>query len=82
VSHALAIRHAFHSGAEVYDFMEHIATEIFDAIYDSVSTKQNLAQLGTELRAEMAQLELRLEQRIDRVVIRLGTLIVAWLAPG
>jgi hypothetical protein len=55
---------------------ERIATEIFDAIHDNVATKQDLAQLGTELRAEMAQLELRLEARIDRVVMRLGSLMV------
>lgn len=55
---------------------ERIATEIFDAIHDNVATKQDVAQLGTELRAEMAQLELRLEARIDRVVLRLGSLIV------
>ncbi len=45
---------------------ERIATEIFDAIHDNVATK-------TDLR----ELELRLEARIDRVVVRLGTLIVA-----
>ena len=51
-------------------------TRGFDAIHDNVATKQDLAQLGTELRVEMAQVELRLEARIDRVVLRLGSLIV------
>jgi len=44
---------------------ERIATEIFDAIHDNVATK-------TDLR----ELELRLESRIDRVVVRLGSLMV------
>jgi hypothetical protein len=45
---------------------EKIATEIFDAIHDNVATK-----------ADLRELELRLDARIDRVVVRLGTLIVA-----
>jgi hypothetical protein len=44
---------------------ERIATEIFDAIHDNVATKQDLREL-----------ELRLEARIDRVVIRLGGVVV------
>jgi hypothetical protein len=45
---------------------ERIATEIFDAIHDNVATK-----------ADLRELELSLQARIDRVVVRLGTLIVA-----
>jgi hypothetical protein len=45
---------------------ERIATEIYDAIHDNVATKQDLAALRAELKAH-----------IDRVVVRLGTLIVA-----
>jgi hypothetical protein len=45
---------------------ERIATEIFDAIHDNVATK-----------ADLRELELSLHARIDRVVVRLGTLIVA-----
>ena len=45
---------------------ERIATEIYDAIHDNVATKQDLAALRAELKAD-----------IDRVVVRLGTLIVA-----
>jgi hypothetical protein len=63
---------------------EKIATEIFDAIHDNVATKQDLqrveAALKTDIaavRADMRELELRLGARIDRVVVRLGTLIVA-----
>jgi hypothetical protein len=44
---------------------ERIATEIFDAIHDNVATK-----------ADLREVELRLEARIDRVVVRLGSLMV------
>ncbi len=55
---------------------ERIATEIFDAIHDNVATKQDLQATEAALRAELRELELRLEARIDRVVMRLGSLIV------
>jgi hypothetical protein len=62
---------------------ERIATEIFDAIYDNVATKADVDRLGacidqveSGLRAEMRELELRLEGRIDRTAVRLGSLIV------
>ena len=45
---------------------ERIATEIFDAIHDNVATKSDLREL-----------ELRLKAEIDRVVIRLGALVLA-----
>ncbi len=45
---------------------ERIATVIFDAIHDNVATKQDLQLVKTELEA-----------KIDRVVVRLGTLVVA-----
>ena len=44
---------------------ERIATEIFDAIHDNVATKSDIREL-----------ERRLEARIDRVVVRLGSLVV------
>jgi hypothetical protein len=44
---------------------ERIATEIFDAIHDNVATKQDLQLVKAELEA-----------RIDRVVVRLGSLMV------
>ena len=47
---------------------ERIATEIFDAIHDNVATKQDIARL----EAAMREMELRLDQRIDRMVTRLG----------
>ena len=52
---------------------ERIATEIFDAIHENVATKADIAAIKAELR----ELELRLDARIDRVVVRLGTLVVA-----
>ena len=51
---------------------ERIATEIFDAIHDNVATKADVQRLEAATR----ELELRLEARIDRVVVRLGSLIV------
>jgi hypothetical protein len=58
-------------------------TRGFDAIHDNVATKQDLQQIETALkadiaavRAEIRELELRMESRIDRVVVRLGSLIV------
>ena len=51
---------------------EHVAAEIFDAIRENVATKADLAELAH--RIELA--EHRLEARIDRVVVRLGMLMV------
>jgi hypothetical protein len=55
---------------------ERIATEIFDAIHDNVATKQDLQHVEATLKSDMRELELRLEACIDRVVLRLGSLIV------
>ena len=62
---------------------ERIATEIFDAIHENVATKADIDRLGTRidqvesgLKAEMRELELRLEVRIDRIVVRLGSVMV------
>jgi hypothetical protein len=62
---------------------ERIATEIFDAIHDNVATKQDLQNVESALKAEIAtvkaeirEVELRLEARIDRIVVRLGSLMV------
>jgi hypothetical protein len=51
---------------------ERIATEIFDAIHDNVATKQDLELV----RADLREVELRLGVRIDRIVVRLGSLMV------
>jgi hypothetical protein len=62
---------------------ERIATEIFDAIHDNVATKQDLKNVEASLKAEIAtvkaemlELELRVESRIDRIVVRLGSVMV------
>jgi flagellar motility protein MotE (MotC chaperone) len=62
---------------------ERIATEIFDAIHDNVATKSDLQAARTELKTDIAavqrdlrELELRLKSEIDRVVIRLGALVL------
>jgi hypothetical protein len=55
---------------------ERIATEIFDAIHDNVATKADLNRLEIGLKTELHELELRLEARVDRVVVRLGSLVV------
>ena len=53
---------------------ERIATEIFDAIHDNVATKQDLQALQRMLFASP-----RSRARIDRVVVRLGSLMVVLL---
>ena len=61
---------------------ERIATEIFDAIHGNVGTKGDLQATRTEkadiaaVKADLCEAELRLEARIDRVVVRLGSLVV------
>jgi hypothetical protein len=51
---------------------ERIATEIFDAIHDNVATKQDLRELQLRLDARFEAME----RQIDRVVTRLGALMV------
>jgi hypothetical protein len=51
---------------------ERIATEIFDAIHDSVATKQDLRELELRLDARFEAVG----RQIDRVVTRLGALVV------
>jgi uncharacterized protein YPO0396 len=51
---------------------ENIAGMIFDAIRENVATKADLA----ELRHDLRETELRLQARIDQVVVRLGGLVV------
>ena len=53
---------------------ERIATEIFEAIHDSVATKSDIERLETqtanlraELKSDLRELELRLGARIDRL---------------
>ena len=54
---------------------ERIATEIFDAIHDNVATKNDLRELEQRLDLRLVTLE----RQIDRVVIRLGAVVVVGL---
>jgi hypothetical protein len=55
---------------------ERIATEIYDAIHDNVATKQDLAQLRTELTARIDLIEHRLLTRLGgMIVVATGILI-------
>jgi hypothetical protein len=69
----LTLARALEGGGISRDAAERIATEIFDAIHDNVATKQDLHELELRLQVRFEAME----GRIDRVVIRLGTLIVA-----
>jgi hypothetical protein len=51
---------------------ERIATEIYDAIHDNVATKIDLRELEQRLDLRFEQLE----RRLDRMVVRLGALVV------
>jgi hypothetical protein len=51
-------------GGASRDVAEHIATEIYDAISSNVATKADVALV----RADLREMELRLEKQIDRVV--------------
>lgn len=51
---------------------ERIATEIYDAIHENVATKVDIAAV----RADLAAVRADLERQIDRMVVRLGALVV------
>jgi hypothetical protein len=54
---------------------EHLAATIFDAIRENVATKADLQALESRMLLRMTEIE----NRIDRVVIRLGSLaIILW----
>jgi phosphoglycolate phosphatase-like HAD superfamily hydrolase len=68
------------------DAAEEVGTEIYDAIHDNVATKSDLQRTETALRTDFREVEQRLELRfatlerqIDRMVIRLGALVVVGL---
>jgi hypothetical protein len=76
----LTLAKALEEGGITRGAAEHIATEIFDAIHDNVATKQDLDLIRADLRELDLRLQVRFEamdRRIDRVVIRLGTLVLA-----
>ena len=86
----LTLTRALEGSGMQSDAAERIATEIYDAIHDNVATKADLDGVKIELKADLRELELRLDVRfaqidtrfeavakqIDRVVVRLGALVV------
>ena len=79
----LTLTRAFEGAGLKSGDAERIATEIYDAIHDNVATKTDVDHAVTTLRTEMRELEQRLELRferlerqIDRMVVRLGALVV------
>jgi hypothetical protein len=80
----LTLARALEEGGASRDAAEHIATEIYDAIHDNVATKSDVdlatTTLRTEItavRADLRQMEQRLEHQITRMTIRLGVFVVA-----
>lgn len=61
----LTLTRALEGGGMTSDAAERVATEIYDAIHNNVATKADIAAVRGEMR-EMEQ----------RIVIRLGALIV------
>jgi 2-phosphoglycerate kinase len=61
----LTLTRALEGSGMQSDAAERVATEIYDAIHDNVATK-----------ADLRELEQRLERQIDRMVVRLGALTV------
>jgi hypothetical protein len=69
---------------------DRVASEIYDAIHENVATKSDIAAVRSDIdvlraatksdiaavRADMREMEQRLERQIDRVVVRLGALVV------
>ena len=65
----LTLARALEEGGASRDAAEHIATEIYDAIHDNVATKTDVEHAVATLRAELREIE-------QRIVIRLGGLLV------
>ena len=65
----LTLARALEEGGASRDAAEHIATEIYDAIHDNVATKTDVEHAVATLRAELREME-------QRIVIRLGGLLV------
>jgi len=68
----LTLTRAFEGAGLKSDDAERIATEIYDAIHDNVATKTDLRELEQRLELRFE----KLERQIDRMVIRLGALVV------
>jgi hypothetical protein len=72
VTDRLTLTRAFEGAGIGSEAAERIATEIYDAIHANVATKADLALL----RQDLALVKADLEAKIDRIVVRLGALVV------
>jgi hypothetical protein len=75
----LTLTRAFEGAGLKSDDAERIATEIYDAIHDNVATKSDLREPEQRLDVWFANIDVRfanLGSQIDRMVIRLGALVV------
>jgi hypothetical protein len=61
----LSLSRAFEEAGIKTEAADKLASEIYHAIHDNVATK-----------ADLRELELRLEKQIERMVIRLGAVVV------
>jgi hypothetical protein len=68
----LSLTRAFEGAGLDSTAAERIATEIYDAIHENVATKADIAAV----RADLAAVKADLERQIDRIVVRLGALVV------
>ena len=68
----LSLTRAFEGAGLDSTAAERIATEIYDAIHENVATKADIAAV----RADLAPVKADLERQIDRIVVRLGALVV------
>jgi hypothetical protein len=73
----LGLTRAFEGAGLKSDDAERIATEIYDAIHDNVATKVDLDHAVATLRAELREMELRLDTIVAAVVIALTVLFGA-----
>jgi len=64
----LTLTRALEQGGIGRDAAEHIATEIFDAIHENVTTKTDLHTTEAALRADLALVEHRLLTRVGSMI--------------
>lgn len=83
VADRLSLANAFADAKIDRPAAERIATEIFDAIHDSVATKADLRELELRLDARIDRVEQRLKAEMasleHRLLIRLGSLMIVLL---
>ena len=68
----LTLTRALEGSGMASEAAERIATEIYDAIHDNVATKTDLRELEQRLELRFVALE----RQIDRMVTRLGAVVV------